>query len=38
MFCVLTEVLWSKMIQLHVLSYKTTLNFQLLFVSKVDQS
>ena len=36
MLCVFTEVLWHKMIQL--LSIKTTPNFQLLPMSKVDQS
>ena len=36
MFCVSTEVLWPKMIQL--LSNKITLHFQLLPMSKVDQS
>ena len=34
MFCVLTEVLWRKMIQL--LFDKTTPRFQLLPMSKVD--
>ena len=36
MLYVFTEVLWRKMIQL--LSIKTTPNFQLLPMSKVDQS
>ena len=35
---VLTEVLWCKMIQLHVLSNKTTPYFQFLPMSKLDQS
>ena len=35
-FTVFTEVLWRKMIQLH--SNKTTPHFQLLPISKVDQS
>ena len=35
MFCVSTEVLWRKMIQL--LSNKITPHFQLLPMSKVDQ-
>ena len=36
MFCVFTEVLWLKMIQL--LSNKTTSHFKLLPVSKIDMS
>ena len=36
MFCVLTEVLWHKMVQFF--SNKTTPHFQLLPMSKVDQS
>ena len=36
MFCVCIEVLWRKMIQ--VLSNKTTPHFQLLPMSKVDDS
>ena len=35
MFCVFTDVLWRKMIQL--LSNKTTSHYQLLLTSKVDQ-
>ena len=36
MFCVCTEVLWGKMV--HLLSNKITPHFQLLPMSKVDQS
>ena len=36
MFCVFTEVLWHKMIQL--LLNKTTPHFQLSPITKVDQS
>ena len=36
MFCVFTEVLWHKMIQL--LSNRATPHFHLLPMSKVDQS
>ena len=36
MFCVSTEVLWRKMLQL--LPNKTTTHFQLLPMSKIDQS